>query len=223
MKTEALFLMTAATLGTATAQVPVIESVTLTVPPGFCLLANHLDHAGGNTLNAVLPNVPEGSQVLKLANNNYTRDDFSIDDGGWIDAETLEPSVRTASPGEGFFFYNPSSQNLQMTFTGAVRQGVLSVPLAGNRFSLIGSPVPRPVSLTNHFPTIPDMQIMRYDCAEQRYKAFSFAECGPGWICLLDSDTLEPVNSTFAIPVGEGFFVYNPGSAISWTFVFNVE
>jgi len=108
MNTKLLLLMTAwcaAAPGTLMAQVnPVIESVTLTVPPGFCLLANHLDRAGGNTLNAVLPNVPEGSQVLKVANNHYTRDDFSIEDGGWMDAETLEPSVRTVNPGEGFFF-----------------------------------------------------------------------------------------------------------------------
>jgi hypothetical protein len=222
MKTKALFLMAAATLGTATAQVPVIESVTLTVPPGFCLLANHLDHAGGNTLNAVLPNVPEGSQVLKFANNHYTRDDFSSNDGGWIDAETLEPSVRTVSPGEGFFFYNPSSQDLRLTFTGAVRQGVLSICFPPG-FSLVGSPVPRPLFLnsTNGFPRFFEMQILRYLRAGQPY--------GPGYTSMIvdngvwmDDLTLSPV--VRPIPVGEGFFIYTPGGTPRcWTFNFSVE
>jgi hypothetical protein len=217
MKTKALFLMAAATLGTATAQLPVFESVTLTVPSGFCLLANHLDHAGGNTLSAVLPNVPEGSQVLKFANNHYTRDDFSIEDGGWIDAETLAPSVRTVSPGEGFFFYNPSSQDLRLTFTGTVRQGVQTICFPPG-FSLVGSPVPRPFSgYATNFPRVLEMQIQRFNCVTQRYKGFIFDT--PSW---LDVETGNPAN--VVIPVGEGFFIYTPGGTPRcWTFNFSVE
>jgi len=67
------------------------------------------------------------------------------------------------------------------------------------------------------------MQILRYVCAEQRYKRI-ITECsllGSGDCFWLDSETLEPTDST--IPVGEGFFVYNPGIPTSWTFEFHVE
>src|SRR6185503_16565526 len=101
IKTKAL-LLGAAALGTLISQATAAtETITLTMPPGFCLKANNLK-VGDNSLNAVLPNVPPESQVLKYFNGNYHADIF--DGSVWLDATTGDPSGTKVSPGEGFFF-----------------------------------------------------------------------------------------------------------------------
>ena len=223
IKTKA-FLLGAAAVGTLLSHATAAtETITLTMPPGFCLRANQLNHAGGNGLNNVLPNVPLESQVLKFANNNYTADIF--DGTMWVDNATGNPSTTSVSPGQGFFFFNPTSQELQATLTGDVPQGDVSICF-GPGFNLVGSPVPRPVSLTrsNGFPQVMEMQILRFDCATQRYKAIIIGQCPvlEGGFCWLQGDTGEPADST--IPVGEGFFVFNPGfTPLCWTSNFSVE
>jgi len=195
------------------------ESITLTLPPGFSLLANHLDH-GDNTLNTVLPGVPVESQVLKFANNNYVAAIF--DGTTWLDAATGNPSSLTVSPGEGFFFFNPTLMDMVATFTGEVRQGPQTICFLPG-YTLVGSPVPEPFSpnAASGFPRILEMQILRYIRAGQ--------PGGPGYrliICdgftWIDSETGLPSNET--IPVGEGFFVFNPSPAsICWTRSFSLE
>jgi len=216
IKTKAL-LLGAAALGTLISQsTAATETITLTMPPGFCLKANNLN-VGNNTLNAVLPGVPAESQVLKFANGSYVADIF--DGSVWLDSSTGEPSSTRVSPGQGFFFFNPTSQELQATLTGEVPQGDVSICF-GPGFNLVGSPVPRPVSLTssNGFPQVLEMQILRFDCATQRYTPIIIIGQCPfleGGFCWLRGDTGEPADST--IPVGEGFFVFNPGgTALCW-------
>jgi len=219
IKTKAL-LLGAAALGTLISQATAAtETITLTMPPGFCLKANNLK-VGDNSLNAVLPNVPPESQVLKYFNGNYHADIF--DGSVWLDATTGDPSGTKVSPGEGFFFFNPTSQDLQVTLTGTVPQGLISVCFNPG-FNLVGSPVPRSFSVTapSGFPLVLDMQILRFDCATQRYRAFIIGECGFGEMCLFDGETGDPAAP---IPVGEGFFVFNPGIRPEcWIFNFSVE
>lgn len=207
--------MAAATLGTMTSQInAATESITLTLSPEFCLLANNLN-VGDNSLNAVFPSVPVESQVLKYANNNYTVDIF--DGSVWLDNGTGNPSTTRVSPGEGFFFFNPSSQNLQVTLTGEVPQGVISICFNPG-FSLVGSPVPRPFSgYATNFPRVLEMQIQRFNCVTQRYKGFIFDT--PSW---LDVETGNPAN--VVIPVGEGFFLFNPrATPLCWISNFSIE
>ena len=216
MKTKAL-LLAAAVLGTLIMEATAAtETVTLTLPPNFCLVANPLNHAGGNTLNNVLPNVPPESQVLKYLGGNYSADIF--DGSVWLDATTGEPSSTQVGPGEGFFFFNPTSQELQATLAGNKPQGNLNVALVSG-FSLVGSKVFGPVSLTasNGFPQVEGMQILRFDCAAQTYRTIILDPCpfAGGGYCWLHHDTGEPADST--IPVGEGFFVFNPTpSSLNW-------
>jgi len=223
MKTKTLLMMVASSAGALCAMTSQIEAATqsipLSLPPGFCLLANNL-HVGDNRLNTVFPSVPVESQVLKFANNNYTADIF--DGSNWLDALTGNPSRTTVSPGEGFFFFNPSSQNLQVTFTGEVPQGPLTICFPPG-FALVGSPVPRPLFLnsSNGFPRALELEILRYIRPGQQY--------GPGYRCMivdgstwLDCATGNP--TTLPIPVGEGFFIYNPlGTALCWTTSFSVD
>jgi hypothetical protein len=215
MKTNALLLATAALGALVSQATAATETFTLTLPPGFCLKANHLN-VGDNSLIAVLPAVPVESQVLKFANNNYVADIF--DGSVWLEAATGEPSSTKVSPGEGFFFFNPTSQELQATLTGDVPQGVISICLRPG-FSLVGSPVPRPFSVTapNLLPRVLEMQILRFDCGRQSYRAILFD--GSTWI---DSATGKPANDI--IPVGEGFFVFNPEpTPVCWIRNFSVE
>ena len=200
MKTKAL-LLAAAALGTLISEATAAtETVTLTMPPGFCLKANNLN-VGDNSLNAVLPGVPVESQVLKFFNGHYSADIF--DGSVWLNATTGEPSSTQVRPGEGFFFFNPTSQELQATLTGDVPQGVISVCFNPG-FSLVGSPVPRPFSgYATNFPRVLEMQIQRFNCATQRYKGFIVD--GSTW---LDMETGDPAN--VVISVGEGFFLFNP-------------
>lgn len=189
------------------------ESITLTLPPGFCLLANHLDH-GDNSLNTILPNVPAETQVLKFANNNYTA---SIFDGTtWLDALTGEPSRVTVSPGQGFFLFNPVSSNLVVTFTGEARQGVQIVCFPPG-FSLVGSPLPEPFvpNSTNGFPRVLEMMIWRYVRAcPQGCPTYRILIVDGGYFL----DYLSGNPASDSIPVGEGFFVFNPGgAALCWT------
>jgi hypothetical protein len=150
--------------------VNIVGYVNLTMQRGFNLVANQLDASPDNSLGSVLPTVPNESQVLKFKNNNYTRDDFSVADGGWIDAETFEPSVRTISPGEGFFYYNPTTGPVTVTTVGQVRTGNgLSVGLDAGQFTLISAVTPQDLALNaaNNFPVAQDMQYLSYNAATQ--------------------------------------------------------
>src|ERR1035438_5451393 len=83
------------------------DSYTITLPSGWSLIANHLDAPGGNSLDNVLPNVPDGTQLFKYAGgfSAYTYDAIA---GAW--------SGGTLSPGEGAFINLPLAMTI--TFTG---------------------------------------------------------------------------------------------------------
>src|SRR5215510_11582168 len=150
MKTRILLLISL--LGPFTLELnAATESITLTLPPGFCLLANHLNH-GDNSLSTLFPVAPIESQVLKFANNNYVMDIF--DGNTWLN-DAGDPSRTTISPGQGFFFFNPGSQNFQVTFTGDIPQGPQMICFPPG-FSLVGSPGPRPLFLnsSNDLPRV---------------------------------------------------------------------
>src|SRR4051812_9984246 len=74
--------------GQAAAQVAG-NSYTNTILPGLNLIANQLDH-GSNTLDEVLPVVPDGSRVDKwdAATQVFHSDIYHSTDGGWVDANT---------------------------------------------------------------------------------------------------------------------------------------
>lgn len=223
MRTKALLLTAALGLaGAATSMAQAVYSVNvvgyinLTMKPGFNLVANQLKASPNNKLDSVLPAAPLESQVLKFVNNNYTAD---ISDGStWIDNATGNPSATTVSPGEGFFFFNPGTADSTVTLVGEVTTGNnLTVPLNPG-FNLVSSVVPQEIELTaaNGFPQVLEVQYLTYNAATQNYNT-TLINDGAGW---LNNETGDPVSAPKPT-VGQGFFVFNPGSALSWSRNFN--
>jgi len=102
------------------------QSYTRTVSNGLTLIANQLDH-GSNTLNAILPNVPDGSALYKYDNSSstgagWTISSFSAAADKWLDGDAI-----TLNPGEGAFFQSPT--NFTLTFRGTPHVPVLPVTI----------------------------------------------------------------------------------------------
>ena len=96
------------------------DSYTITVPIGYSLIANHLDAPGGNSLDNVLPNAEDGTQLYKY-NGGFTAYTYDALAGAW-DGGTL-------SPGEGAFIHLPQgSSTTSITFTGTPHVPVLPLP-----------------------------------------------------------------------------------------------
>ena len=100
------------------ARLSVWFSYTLNLTPGLTLIANQLDH-GSNTLNEIMPSVPDGTILYKFNNakTNWSEAYFSSAIGVW-----LPPGI-TLNPGEGAFIQSPT--NFSLTFSGAPKVPVL--------------------------------------------------------------------------------------------------
>jgi hypothetical protein len=193
--------------------VNIVGYVNLTLGPGYSLVANQLNASPNNGLDAVFPSVPLESQVQKFVNNNFTVDIY--DGTSWLDGGTGDPSTTTVSPGEGFFFFNPTATAITSTLVGEVITGNgITVPLPAG-YSLVSSKVPQDISLTaaNGFPQVLEMQ----------YQSFTgtgfnvLINDGAGW---LDAATGDPADARPT--VGQGFFIFNPdATAHNWVRDFN--
>jgi len=107
------FLALGLALTLASSAAAQLQSYTITVVPGINDIANHLDN-GPNTLDRVLPSVPEGTQLFKWdARTQRYRDQAQYIDGGWF---TSDPAMETLSPGEGAFLGTDTAFSL--TFRG---------------------------------------------------------------------------------------------------------
>ena len=115
--------------GSVTSQVATLQlwqSYTINLPgdgQGIYLIANQLDH-GSNTLDEVLPNMPDGTTLEKWDCSLQDFDSisvFSAASGHWDPNETLVP-------GEGAFFI-PAGHLSSITFTGTPHVPVLPAAL----------------------------------------------------------------------------------------------
>lgn len=116
--------------------------VNVTVQPGqFALLANPLN-AATNTLDGVLVDAPNNTQVFKFnPDGSYSIATKRL--GKWNGVTDF-----TLNPGEGFFVKNGTATAMMLTFVGEVAQGTnvaVNVP-AG--FSMLGSAIPQAGKLT---------------------------------------------------------------------------
>lgn len=227
MRTKTLLITAAigaASLASSMAQVYSVNAVgyiNLTMQSGLNPVANHLN-AGDNGLNAVLPNVPNGAQVITLEGSNYKVDVF--DSGAWLDNTSGDPSLTQVAPGKGFFYYDPQqSSPYTVTFVGEVPQGTaLTVPLpSGLRF--VAGIVPQSLSLStaNGFPhgtlAAGDIQYIVYNRSTVSYDVYVNDGAG-GW---LDNDTGDPYDAR--AEVGLGFFIQHGVGNLNWTRCFNVN
>jgi hypothetical protein len=215
MKTKALLaagLMMAATAASSFAQtvysVNAVGFVNVDCPPGFSLISNPLDAAPNSTVTALFPNAASGTVVFKFnpATGGFVSSSFSSFLGAWTD-----PTM-TLVPGEGFFYKNPGSTPVTLTFVGNVQQGTLATSL-GNGFSLVSSRVPQQglVSTDLGLPNDSGTTVFTFSNAANGYSSFSFSSFLGGW---------TPSEPT--VGVGQGFFVKR--SAIgSWNRTFSVN
>jgi hypothetical protein len=83
-------------------------SYTNIVPSGTSFYANNLCQGTNNTLNDLLPNVPDGTSLFlwNTASGSFVSYQY-IAGVGWIDS-TGNPTTVTLSPGEGFVIQNPN-------------------------------------------------------------------------------------------------------------------
>ena len=120
----------------------VVGFVNVSAPPGFSLMANPFNTAN-NTLAALLPNVPNGTQFAKyITGQGYVTNLFS--GGSWSVGAT------TLNPGEGGFFDNPATTNLLLSFSGQVWQGKLTNSLPAG-YAILSPMIP----LGNALATLP--------------------------------------------------------------------
>jgi hypothetical protein len=98
------------------------DSYTVSLPAGYSLIANHLNHPGGNTLNNILPNPPPGTSFRKWNCVVWTVYMFDPDDLTWY-----PNGLATLNPGEGAIINLPVAATLN--FTGAPQVPVLPVVL----------------------------------------------------------------------------------------------
>jgi hypothetical protein len=98
-------------------------TLTVTVSSGYNYLVNPLCHGTNNTVGVLLPNVPDGTDLLKWDIATQTYDPiltFYSGSGGWVDNSTFnDASGVTLEPGQGFILQNPGGP-YTLTWTGCI-------------------------------------------------------------------------------------------------------
>lgn len=192
----------------------IVGFATVTLPPGYSLLANPLDAGATNGANEIMP-ILDGEIILTW--NGVTLNGVMYDStaGGWVtsdDATAAQPP--SLPPGQGFFFFNPNPSPTNFTFVGQTVPGpsatnCLELP-AG--YTLIGSPLPAAVdTITNppvQFPTIDGMSIIQWSGG--KYVGTMFDSSAGGWVEM--DDTTPSVAPPYSI--GQGFFLFNPNGGV---------
>lgn len=225
--TAAMSAIGAAAMAGEVYSVNAVGFINLPLVSGYTLIANQLNGpAGNNALSAILPGAPAETTVLKYDSLHQTWMDtdyfdgaqwWSLRESGWV------LSTTTLSPGEGAFINVPEAT--QITLVGEVPQGdALEVPIPPN-YSLISSIVPQQLFLvaSNSFVAVEEMTYLDYNPAAQQYNATLYYD-GTQWWNL----GLNPGDPWVQVPppqpaVGQGFFINNPGDAMSWTRTFWVS
>lgn len=160
---------------------------------GLNLIANQLDH-GSNTLNEILPAMPDGSVLYKYdnASASWSAAFYNAGLGSWT------PGNLTLAPGEGAFLQSPS--NFFITFTGTPHVPVLPITnlAAGNLLlSRQTNAVARYSDITGIAPQ-DGAAIHRWNSASQSYDIYQYFS-GYGWY---PGDTAGPVAA-----IGEALWV----------------
>jgi hypothetical protein len=174
MKRIQLWYIVGATLiAASTAQA---DTYLVTAVPGLTAIANQLDN-GGNTLDEVLLDVPDGSKVFKWDCTTWHEYIFDAVDLMW------NPPGGTLAPGEGALLYNPESFAITLTFTGTPHVPVLPAALpcgCGNTncLSCQTNTVGTYENITGISPT-EGAVVQRWDTSSQAWQTYTFS--GGAW------------------------------------------
>jgi hypothetical protein len=175
----------------------VLGYVSITLPPGFSMIANPLD-APTNTVGKVFKDWPDGTTLNKFDTQLFRLVENAVKFSQWTN-----PSERLM-PGEGAIFFNPTSDYRSVCFTGEILHKDLSIPIPAG-FSMRSSPVPQPGSLVEdlEFPIVDGDVVHLFDRDKQQYVLHPY-ENGK-WTA-----------GTPMISVGEAFWVAKTESG-NWT------
>ena len=214
MRTRTL-LLTAATLvaGLATSfgqsvySQNIVGYATLTLQPGFNLIANQFDLDGNGTNNTVnsafSTNLPPNSQVYTFNGSSFDIATFSARSSSW-DLPNLK-----VNPGMGFWVNNPNGSAVTVTLSGQVLTGTLSNPNvpSGGGFALVSSMIPQAGLLQTDLAYTPVGNDQVYTYNGTGYDISTFSARSSSW------DT-QP-----SLSVGQGFWLSTTGN--SWSRSFN--
>jgi hypothetical protein len=221
MRTKALILTAAVgamSVASSMAQVYSVNAVgyvNITCNPGFNLIANQLTPAV-NTLEALIPNPPAGSQVFKFTGTGFNIATFDEFDLIWTYAAPANQANMSLNLGGGVWFNVAGGSPTTVTLVGEVPQGSLSTPTPTG-FSMVSSQVPQsgPVDTLGLTAGAGD-QIYKY-ANPGGYSIYTFDEFDLIW-------TREGLPSTPSLNVGEAIWLSRaPGSPASWARSFTVN
>src|SRR6185436_15010143 len=131
MKTKTLILaglICAASVASSMAQsvfsANAVGYITLTVPPGFSMIANQLNGTA-TTVPQLITGVPTGTQVFKFdtGTQSYVGALYAGAGPGW--QPSAAANAMTLLPGEGIFIKNSTASSFTLTFVGSVPAGTL--------------------------------------------------------------------------------------------------
>jgi hypothetical protein len=213
MKKSLILLLLALATPAMRAQVyssNIVGYATVTVAPGYNLLANPLSSGVTNGANEIMP-IFDGELILTWTGARFRQVGYDSGFGGWVgaDGQTLSHPP-TLYPGSGFFFFNPLPTETNVTFVGEVVPGpgstncVAIVP----GFSLLASRLPATVNqITNSpvsLPVLDGMIILQW--SGSNYSQTGFDSGFGGWV---GPDGQTP-SAAPPYSIGQGFFLFNP-------------
>lgn len=167
-----------------------------TVPSGYSMIANQLE-SGHNTVGALFPAVPDGTQLYKWIEGKQTWTVNTFNFGEWDHPEI------TLHPGEGMIVRNGSAP-FNVSFVGHVNATLHNrVPL---QLAIRSSALPQSGKLSavlNYVPLDPGHQVYLINGSTGSYSTFTWE--GDGWA------PFEPF-----VEMGEAFWCRNPRNAFIW-------
>jgi len=175
----------------------IVGFVTISAPhSSYTAFANPFV-TGDNSVAALLPSMPEGTQLFKYSTGaGYTT---NICSGGvWTDGSA------TLNPGEAGFLYNPSLRNVLMTFAGAILQSTVSNTIPAG-YSLVSPMIPLPGAIST-FPAQGGDQIQFFE----KKKWTTYTYIGNHWA--LSGPNYNPIVFT----PGRAFFITKKTTGV-WT------
>jgi hypothetical protein len=215
MKTKTLILaglICAASVASSVAQsvfsANAVGYVTLTIPPGFSMIANQLNGTG-TTVPALLGSVPAGTQVFKFntGTQSYSSATY-LGNNAWAVQATA--NAMSLNPGEGIFIKNNTATSFSLTFVGSVPSGSLVTVLPAG-FTIASSQVPQVGLLATDLglPVSAGDSVYLYDNVSGYSTRFYLG--GVNWV------GGEP-----QVAVGQAFFVKKQAQA-SWNRNFSIS
>ena len=146
----------------------VIGYASISVPPGYSLIANPL-HAPSNAVSAILPDMVDDTALNKFDTHLFKLTENAVKNDRWANPD------ETLSPGEGAIFLNPTSDFKNINFVGEVLQGELLRPIASG-FSIHSSQIPKPGRLHADlgFPIQEGDVVHLFDRDHQKYVIYEY-------------------------------------------------